>query len=164
MSLRARGLGLPGWLRRACAGGLILGMTVAQAQLATPVSPSAVVEAFHRALRSGDGRAALALMARDVSVFEQGFAEISRDGYAKSQLEESMRFARATERHVISRQVGEDGATAWVISTTQTTGNFEGRALVLDGTETVLLRRDNQDWKIMHVHWSAHPGDTPPAP
>jgi len=43
-----------------------------------------------------------------------------------------------------------------VISTTVTEGQFDGRKLVLDGTETMLLRRGVDGWRIAHIHWSAH--------
>lgn len=122
-----------------------------------PTTPADTVEAFHKALRIGDGKAALAFMARDVSVFEQGFEETSRDSWGSKQLPDANQFAKQTERRVLRRESSQDTSTASVISTTLTTGEFDGRKLELEGTETMLLRREGDEWKIAHIHWSAHP-------
>lgn len=124
---------------------------------AAAATPAETVDAFHKALRTGDGRGALAYLARDVTVFEQGFAESSQEAYASTQLEDAAGFARQTERRVLRRESGQDAQSAWVLSMTLTTGQFGERALALEGTETVLLRREGEGWKIAHIHWSAHP-------
>lgn len=138
---------------------LVMTLGSAAVQADAPTTPAAVADAFHRGLREADGRAALVFMARDVLVFEQGFSETGRDNYARNQLQEANRFAKSTQRRVLSRQSGIDGQSAWVITTTITTGKFEDRALSLEGTETMLLRLEQDDWKISHIHWSAHPSD-----
>lgn len=143
---------------------LALGLSLPAAADA-PVTPSDTVDAFHKALRQGDGKAALAFMARDVSVFEQGFEETTRDGWGANQLPDANKFAKATERRVLRKESGQDTNSGWVISTTLTSGDFDGRKLELEGTETMLLRRDGDSWKIAHVHWSAHPKEADaPAP
>lgn len=138
---------------------LALGAAVAALPAAAqaPTTPSDTVEAFHKALRQGDGKAALAFMARDVTVFEQGFTESSRDDWGTRQLPEANQFAKQTERRVLRREASQDTMTALVLSTTLTSGTFDGRKLELEGSETMLLRRDGDGWKIAHVHWSAHP-------
>ncbi|MDB5969542.1 MAG: hypothetical protein JWQ90_1992 [Hydrocarboniphaga sp.] len=136
----------------------LLALTViSPARADAPTTPSDTVEAFHKALRQGDGKAALAFMARDITVFEQGFEETSRDSWGSKQLPDANQFAKQTERRVLRREASQDTNTACVISTTLTTGDFDGRKLELEGTETMLLRRDGDGWKIAHIHWSAHP-------
>jgi ketosteroid isomerase-like protein len=130
---------------------------IAAARAEAPTTPSDTVEAFHKALRQGDGKAALAFMLRDVTVFEQGYTENSRDDWGNHQLPDANQFAKQTERRVLRREAAQDTATAWVMSTTLTSGEFDGRKLELEGTETMLLRREGDGWRIAHIHWSAHP-------
>jgi ketosteroid isomerase-like protein len=139
--------------------GLLALLLMSAAQAEAPTTPSDTVEAFHKALQQGDGKAALAFMERDVTVFEQGFEETSRDSWGNNQLPDANKFAKATERRVLRKETGQDTNTAWVISTTLTSGDFDGRKLELEGTETMFLRRENDEWRIAHIHWSAHPKD-----
>lgn len=117
--------------------------------------PVAAVEAFHRALASGDGAAALALLDDDVVIFESGGAERSADEYAHHHLGADMEFAAATERRVTDRQVHEKGDLAWVTTWSEARGTFRGRAIALQGTETMVLERQAGGWRIVHVHWSS---------
>lgn len=142
---------------RWCAA-LLLSLAGSAAAAATPAE---TVDAFHKALRSGDGSGALAYLASDVSIFEQGFAESSQAQYARTQLADAAGFARQTERRVLRRESGQDTQNAWVLSITLTTGQFGERSLELEGTETMLLRRFGDGWKIWHIHWSAHPREAP---
>jgi ketosteroid isomerase-like protein len=135
---------------------LALGM-IGTAGAEAPTTPSDTVEAFHKALRLNDGKAALAFMMPDVTVYEQGFTENSRDDWGNHQLADANKFAKDTERRVLRREASQDTETAWVISTTLTSGDFDGRKLELEGTETMLLRREAGSWRIAHIHWSAHP-------
>lgn len=124
---------------------------------AQAMSPSDTVQAFHKALTAGDKAAAIALMGKEVTVFEQGFINASRDDYVSTQLDDAIRFAQQTRRVIVRREAWQDGNIAWVMSSTQTTGDFGGQALALEGAETMVLRLDGPDWKITHIHWSAHP-------
>jgi ketosteroid isomerase-like protein len=126
-----------------------------RAQAAGP-SPADAVDAFHKALRVGDAKAVLALLAPEIVIFEQGFFEPSRDAYAETHMRDDMDFARATKREVLSREAITSGDAAWVQSRTRTTGKFGDNAVDLTGAETMVLRRQADGWKIVHIHWSAH--------
>lgn len=131
---------------------------------ASAATPAETVDAFHRALREGDGANALAYLDKNVSIFEQGFAESSRDDWARSQLKDAAEFARQTTRRILRRESGMDSNSAWVLSMTLTEGQFGDRKLALVGSETMLLRREGEGWLISHIHWSAHPSEeAPPA-
>jgi hypothetical protein len=93
---------------------------------------------------------------------EQGFSETSRDTYATGHLAEDIEFARATRREVLSREAVTSGDSAWVQTLTRTRGKFSDKAVDVTGAETVILRREAEAWKILHIHWSAH--NTPAAP
>lgn len=119
-------------------------------------TPAEVVESFHKALAASDQKAALALLADDFDVFEQGFVDASRADYQKSSLGHDLDFASKTKREVQSQQAGGDDNVAWVETLTRTRGSYEGSAVDLSEAETAILKKDGADWKIVHLHRSAH--------
>ncbi len=114
-----------------------------------------VVDAFHAALRAGDTAGALALMAPDVMIFEAGGAERSRDEYASHHLGSDAAFAAASEATVARRSGWADGDVAWIATEGRTTGQFNGRAVDRLTTETMVLKRGADGWRIQHIHWSS---------
>ncbi|HVS15349.1 MAG TPA: nuclear transport factor 2 family protein [Thermoanaerobaculia bacterium] len=123
--------------------------------------PEAAVDAFHRALRSGDRDAALDALSPEVTVFESGGAELSREEYASHHLGGDMAFSAAVHTEVTARWTGGEGDTAWVLSRTATRGNYRDREIDSRGVETMLLRRLDGGWKIVHVHWSSRSAPEP---
>lgn len=127
---------------------------------------SETLDAFHQALRKNQPDRVLARLAKDVVIYEQGFAETSRDEWARKQLGTAIAFARDTQRRVLRRISGGSGDTAWIVSTTETVLDVSERKVVFEGAETAVLRRERGEWKIVHLHWSAHeaPDEPPSAP
>ena len=113
------------------------------------------VDAFHAALKAGDTTAALALLAPDVMIFEEGGAERSRDEYASHHLGSDAAFAAASEATVARRSGWADGDIAWITTEGRTTGEFNGRAVDRLTTETMVLKRHADGWRIHHIHWSS---------
>jgi ketosteroid isomerase-like protein len=113
------------------------------------------VDAFHAALKAGDTAAALALMSPDVTIFEEGGAERSRDEYASHHLGSDAAFAAASEATVARRSGWADGDVAWITTEGRTTGQFNGRAVDRLTTETMVLKRHADGWRIHHIHWSS---------
>ena len=125
--------------------------------------PTETLDRFHEALRLGRADQVLDALAQDAVVYEQGFAETSRDEWVRKQLGTAIAFARDSDRRVIKRRVEQADRSAWVISRTQTFVDVSDRKVMLDGAETAILRREGDRWKIVHLHWSAHeasPEDT----
>lgn len=116
---------------------------------------AAVVDSFHAALRAGDRDAALALLAEDALIFEAGGAERSRAEYASHHLEADSAFAAVTEDATTRRSGDASGDMAWITSEGRTTGAFNGRPVDRITTETMLLRRHADGWRIQHIHWSS---------
>jgi ketosteroid isomerase-like protein len=143
--------------------GDILASLVLALALATPClageaespGPEACVDRFHAALEAGDRPGALAELAPEVVIFEQGGAELSRQEYAAHHLEDDVSYLRATETRIVDRRTGGDGGTAWVLTRSETTGTFEGKPVATSGTETMVLERRPEGWRIVHVHWSS---------
>lgn len=115
----------------------------------------AAVDAFHVALKAGDRTAALAFLAPDVMIFEEGGAERSRDEYASHHLGSDAAFAAASEATVTRRSGWADGDIAWITSEGRTTGQFNGRAIDRLTAETMVLKRHAGGWRIHHIHWSS---------
>lgn len=113
------------------------------------------VDAFHAALKAGDTAAALTLLAPDVMIFEEGGAERSRDEYASHHLGSDAAFAAASEGTVARRSGWADGGVAWITSEGRTTGQSNGRAVDRLTTETMVLKRHADGWRIHHIHWSS---------
>jgi len=114
-----------------------------------------VVDAFHAALKSGDTAAALALLAPEVMIFEEGGAERSRAEYESHHLGADAAFAAASQATVARRSGWAEGDVAWITSEGRTTGQFNGRAVDRLTVETMLLKRHAEGWRIHHIHWSS---------
>ncbi|MFN4287372.1 MAG: nuclear transport factor 2 family protein [Brevundimonas sp.] len=115
----------------------------------------AAVEAFHAALGSGDAEAALALLAPDVMVLEEGGAERSREEYAGHHLPADMAFAAATETVTTHRAAWIEGDLAWVLTEGRVTRRFSDRPVDRLTAETMILQRHADGWRIRHIHWSS---------
>lgn len=116
---------------------------------------AAVVDAFHAALKAGDTDGALALLAGDVMIFEEGGAERSRAEYASHHLGSDAAFAAAVEATMSRRSGWAEGDVAWIASEGRTTGTFNGRAVDRLSAETMVLKRGPDGWRIHHIHWSS---------
>jgi ketosteroid isomerase-like protein len=116
---------------------------------------AAVVDAFHAALRRGDTRAAATLLTDDALVFEAGGAERSKAEYAAHHLPADAEFSKAVATVVTRRTGHAAGAFAWIATEGRATGTYKGKAVDSLMTETMILRRVGQGWRIVHIHWSS---------
>ncbi len=121
--------------------------------LSKPASDT--VDAFHTALAAGDTKQALALLADDVLIYEGGGAETSKAEYAAHHLEADMAFSKGVKQSVVAHDAEVQGDVAWVMNQGQTTGTYKDKAIDSASTETMVLRRNNEQWKIVHIHWSS---------
>jgi len=138
-------------IKNAVAAGIL--MMAAGAVLAG--TPSEAVSAFHAALHAGDKATALAALSPAIVIYESGFVERTRDEYASHHLASDMEFSKATTRKVLRHSERIDGAMATVMEETETTGSFKGKPVHSMGVETALLEKKNDQWTIVHVHWSS---------
>ncbi|HSJ33229.1 MAG TPA: nuclear transport factor 2 family protein [Longimicrobiales bacterium] len=113
-----------------------------------------VVESYARALASGDSLAALALLHEDVVIYEGGHAE-TREEYRSGHLRSDIAFASAVKRTVTADDVLLLGGAALYTSEYTAAGRFRDRDIDSHGTETMLLVRTADGWKIRHIHWSS---------
>lgn len=114
-----------------------------------------VVNAFHAALKRGDATAALNLMAEDVVIFESGGVERNRAEYATHHLKSDAAFSAATTRTPISQTIASDGNLSSVMSVEFVKGTFRDRPVNSRSVETMVLRKAEGRWRIIHIHWSS---------
>ena len=114
-------------------------------------NPASTVNAFRHALETGNQRAALELLVPELLVFESGDLNRSRTDYAGHHLAADMAFLAKAKVRVLDQTASENGALAWVATRSRiASGSGE-----LIGTETMVLRREVDGWRIVHVHWSS---------
>lgn len=118
-------------------------------------APEATVSAFHAALTRGDTAEALSLLAEDALIFESGGVERGRSEYASHHLASDAAFSAAVQRTLIEQKSGGSGDMAWVTSVESVVGTFRSRPVNSRSVETMLLRRIDGNWRIVHIHWSS---------
>ena len=122
---------------------------------AYPDTATEVVNAFHAALKRGDTKAALILMADDVVIFESGEVERNRAEYEAHHLKSDAAFSAATTRTPISQTIASDGNLSSVMSVEFVKGTFRDRPVNSRSVETMVLRKTEGRWRIIHIHWSS---------
>ena len=130
------------------------GAALAQALPADSLAVSQAVHQFHEALVRGDSVAALALLADDAVILEAGGIE-SRAEYRAHHLGADIRFAAAVPARAGPLHVRVVGDVAWVTSTSEAAGTFEGRSVNSAGAELAILTRTPRGWRIRAIHWSS---------
>jgi ketosteroid isomerase-like protein len=121
----------------------------------SPREAGAAVDAFHAALRRGDAQAALAFVADDAIVFEDGRVERSKAEYALRHAEADAAFSKAVPSKLLSRTGHSTADLALIASESRTRGRFKGQDVDRIMVESMVLRRDPTGWRIVHIHWSS---------
>ena len=115
---------------------------------------NSTVDAFHDALRRGDGPAAMKLLAPDAIILEGGGIE-TRAEYESHHLAADMEFAKAVPSARSDVRVQLDGNTAWLTSASRTQGTFKERPINSRGAELMVLTKTPDGWRIRAIHWSS---------
>ena len=116
---------------------------------------TAAVDAFHKALKTGDKPGALALLDDSVEIFEQGWVERSKTAYTASHLDADIAFSGATKAPRTNRGGAILGNLAYITSESKITGTFKSKPINSISIETMVLHKSPSGWKILHVHWSS---------
>lgn len=114
----------------------------------------ATVDAFHEALRRGDGPAAMKLLAADAMILEGGGIE-TRAQYESHHLAADMEFAKAVPSARSDVRIQINGDTAWLTSASRTEGTFKERPINSRGAELMVLAKSSDGWRIRAIHWSS---------
>ena len=115
---------------------------------------AAVVKAFQTAMDTGDAATVMQYLADDALMLEGGTIE-NRSEYEKAHLPADIEFAKGvtTKRMPVRQTIV--GNVAWVATSTDFTGTFEGKPVDFLGLETMILSRETEGWRIRALHWSA---------
>jgi ketosteroid isomerase-like protein len=126
-------------------------------QTIDPAAADAVkaVDAFSAAIKAGALDRAAALLDPNVLILESGGAERSRDEYMAGHATEDAAFMRDATVQIRHRRAQAAGDFAWVATESTLRAIDAGKSLTLSSTETMLLKKTAQGWKIVHIHWSS---------
>lgn len=114
----------------------------------------AAVQKFHDALKRGDRTAALALLAPDAQVTEDGETQ-SRDAYAAHHLAEDIAFLKKSDVKLLSRASMTMGDGAQVASDSEITAVQKEKPIALRNREAMQLKRIDDIWKIVAIRWES---------
>ncbi|MFZ5656214.1 MAG: YybH family protein [Pseudomonadota bacterium] len=116
-----------------------------------------VVEGFGKALKAADMATAARLLDEKVLILESGGAERSREAYLGHHAVSDAAFLAGATVTPKRRSAQVYGDTAWVGTESEILTGQGDDARTLLSTETMVLRRQAGDWKIVHIHWSSRP-------
>ena len=115
---------------------------------------AAVVDQFQKLLADGKTREASVLLDPNVLIFEGGGAERSREEYASHHLKSDAEFLKTANVAVGNRSGVVVGDFAW-IATESEIKTQGAKPVNLVSTETMVLKRTANGWRISHIHWSS---------
>ena len=136
------------WFALACPASIHAQMTGAEAEV------RAVVTEFSEALAAGDSARAVTYLHPDLIVYEGGHAETLEE-YRAHHLGSDMAFLSAVDETTTAERLDVYGETALYLSEYKMSGTYRDREVDLHGTETLVLLRTPDGWKIRHIHWSS---------
>lgn len=115
----------------------------------------AAVERFSTALGAGDLTVAGVELDPNVLILESGGVERSRDEYLGGHAKSDAAFLEGAQITLKRRTANASGELAWVGSESEIHAMKGDKMLMIASTETMVLRKSAQGWKIVHIHWSS---------
>jgi hypothetical protein len=115
----------------------------------------AAVERFSAALGTGDLVKAGAELDSAVLILESGGVERSRDEYLGGHAKHDAEFLKGARVTLQRRTAQVSNDLAWVGSESEIHAMKGEEMLMIASTETMVLRKTDQGWKIAHIHWSS---------
>jgi ketosteroid isomerase-like protein len=117
-------------------------------------SAIAAAEAFRQAIVSGDSTAAGEIILEDAIIVEGGRTE-SREHYLSGHFKGDGAFLSAMTREPLDRKVSVSGHVAWITSVSRLHGTYRNNDTDMTSAELMVLKQDNEGWKVAAVHWSS---------
>ena len=112
------------------------------------------VIAFNKALKMSDVKTARDLLADNVQILEGKGIERNAQQYANHHMLSDMKYLKAMTTETIEHHVTQYDAVALSISRSTVKGTYKGKSVASQGNETMILEKQNGEWKIKHIHWS----------
>lgn len=118
---------------------------------------SIAVDRFSKALQTGDIETVKAMLDPGVLILESGGAERDRQQYLGHHALADAKFLKDAHVQLIHRTARRSGDLTWVGSESEIHTKKGDKPLTLLSTETMILKRVGDDWRIVHIHWSSRP-------
>ncbi len=115
-----------------------------------------VVDAFSAAIKAVKLPEAEKLLDPKVLILESGSSERSRAEYMAEHAGADATFMQTVHQQLRYRQAQVDGNMAWVATESELHTQKDGKPVTILSTETMVLKRTDKTWKIVHIHWSSH--------
>ena len=115
----------------------------------------ATVDRFLAALAAGDLERAAAELDPELIVLEGGNAELSREQYLSLHAKHDAEFLKTAKVETGYRRARVQGDLAWVATLTEVQSEHDGKPITIDGAESMVLKRGESGWRIVHIHWSS---------
>ena len=118
----------------------------------------AAIESFYAAVKKGDSKAAMAMLAPDASFVESGRRE-TRQQYEENHLPLDIDFEKQITGKRSPWSITINGDTAWAIASTEYKGGpVDGADVSFASTQlAVVTRGGDGKWLIRAIHWSSMP-------
>jgi ketosteroid isomerase-like protein len=111
----------------------------------------AAIEVFYTAMKKGDSKAAMAMLAPDAMFVESGRRE-TRQQYEESHLPGDIEFEKDNTGKRGEWTIKVNGDTAWGIATT----TYDAADVPFSSTQlAVVTRGEDGKWLIRSIHWSS---------
>ena len=114
-----------------------------------------IVDQFGKALTAGDLKTVGSLLDPAVLILESGGAERSREEYLGHHAIADAAFLKGAHQQIKRRIARISGETTWVGTESELHATKDGKATTTLSTETMVLKRTPQGWRIVHIHWSS---------
>jgi len=121
-----------------------------------------VVERFSTALAAGRIDSAARELDPKVVILESGGVEQSRDEYLAGHATADAEFLKNAHITLQRRTARATGDLAWVASQSQIHVAKGAETMLIDSTETMVLHKAADGWKIVHIHWSSRRASAQP--
>lgn len=125
-----------------------------QVMVNTDTKVGEVVAELHTALRSSDEATIRSILADDVLIFEGSGAERSLEEYASHHMKSDMKFLKNMDTELLERNIMIHGDIAVSSSRSKMTGKYKNKDFNKVTVETLILKKSNDGWKVIRVHWS----------
>jgi ketosteroid isomerase-like protein len=114
-----------------------------------------VVDEFSAAIRAAKLDQAAKLLDDKVLILESGGSERSRDQYLAEHAVADAAFMQGATQQLRFRRARAEGAMAWVGTESIVTHSRDGKPETVLSTESMVLHKSAEGWKIVHIHWSS---------
>lgn len=125
-------------------------------QAAETVRVRKVVDQFFSAAKKRDWDGVAELMSADFELYTDGASGFNKQAYVKVLKEDDVQFASIELRDVEIR-ASTDGQMAWAKYRGLFKGAGNNQPSSMETSETLIFKREGEQWKITHAHVSLKP-------